>query len=135
MRNKIYDLFYEEIDEEPYEKKYDSKYFVVKATIIAEDQEQAWKLFNSHFNGEIEGTPNYYEGIIDSYTFKDNLNERNFYYDKYVTSPKVLNIYTIKEKNIGDKTMKYEHYEYSNTYGIKVDEDDNSDDSDDEMRG
>jgi len=120
MRNKIYDLFYEE--------KYGSKYFVVKATIIAEDQEQAWKLFNSHFNGEIEGTFIYYEGIIDSYTFNDNLNERNFYYDKYVSSPKVLNIYTIKEKYIGGKTMKYEHYEYSNTYGIKVDEDEDDDD-------
>jgi hypothetical protein len=46
-----------------YEEKYGSKYFVVKANIIAEDQEQAWKLFNSHFNGEIEGTPIYYDWL------------------------------------------------------------------------
>ena len=118
IETNIYHLDYLEVDNTLLDLDYDETRYILKACILASNEDEAYDLFMSHFNS-LNG--NY--KLIDKHYFMGNLTMNE---DKrYFTSPKVHYVFT-EEKNYGvDRNFNdivdiYNNYEYKHGKGGKT---------------
>jgi len=117
IETNIYHLDYLEVDNTLLDPDYDETRYILKACILATNEDEAYDLFISHF----KSLGREYK-LIDKEYFMGNLtmNEEK----RYFTSPKVHHIFT-EEKCFGlDRKFRhivdiYDNYEYKHNKGGK----------------
>lgn len=135
IETNIYYLDYIEVDNTVLDPDYDEKRFILKACILATNEDEAYDLFVSHFNtialekkfgdwietdeGEFILKP---KQLIDKYYFIGNLTKNED--RRYFTIPKVHHIFTEKKCFGLDRKFRhifdiYDSYEYKHNKGSK----------------